>query len=301
MKKMNDKNNLHSTSRRQFLKTTAIASTGFGVMGMKHPFSLIKTENQLRVIAYNVYNATGWPREHSKTAVEKTQMAARIAQELLLYSPDIITFAESPPEDVVQEIANLMNSSYCFLPSGGCCPGAILTSHRILDYRNVPLIEGEREADLFTRHWGKANIQLISGQNIVLHSAHLMPGREPKHGAIRAREITYILKSMKEDLSQGKNMLIMGDLNHTPDMAGYAQWIGAGLVDTFSSTNEAAGYTFSTAEPYQRIDYVLAKGPISNRILESRPLFEGAFRTNTGDSSSFALSDHLPQLAVFGL
>jgi hypothetical protein len=31
-----------------------------------------------------------------------------------------------------------------------------------------------------------------------------------------------------------------------------------------------------------------------------RPLFEGAFRLNIADKESFALSDHLPQLAVFG-
>ena len=84
-------------------------------------------------------------------------------------------------------------------------------------------------------------------------------------------------------------------------MDGYARWKTAGWVDTFSSDNETDGYTFSAAEPYQRIDYVFAKGPISNNILESRPLFEGAFRTNPEDTLSFALSDHLPHLTVFGL
>jgi hypothetical protein len=43
----------------------------------------------------------------------------------------------------------------------------------------------------------------------------------------------------------------------------------------------------------------MAAGPIAERIIESRPLFEGAFRLNIGDKESFALSDHLPQLAVF--
>lgn len=301
MQKIQYRFNPQASSRRQFLKATAIASTGFGLMGMTQPFAKIKTENQLRVIAYNVYNASGWPQEQSKIAREKKQMAGRIAQELLLYDPNIITFAESPEEPVVREMAHLMNMTYCFLPSGGCCPGAILTNHQLLEYQNVPLVEGEREDDLFTRHWGKAEIQLMNGEKLVVHSVHLMPGRDPEQGAIRAREITYILESMEADRRQGKNTLLMGDLNHRPDMAGYAQWMAAGLVDTFSSDNEADGYTFGVDEPYQRIDYVFARGPISDRILESRPLFEGNFRTNTNDSSSFALSDHLPQLAVFGL
>ena len=38
---------------------------------------------------------------------------------------------------------------------------------------------------------------------------------------------------------------------------------------------------------------------IADRVVESRPLFEGAFRLHIADKESFALSDHLPQLAVF--
>lgn len=301
MQKSHSQNNTHSNSRRRFLKTAAIALPSFEMMAMINPFSKIKAGNQLRVIAYNVYSATGWPGKNSKTAREKNQMAHRIAHELLLHDPDIITFAESPRESVVQEMANVMNMKYCFLPSAGCCPGAILTKHQILNSRNVPLTEREREEDLFTRHWGKVELQLQSGEKIVVHSAHLTPGRKPEHNAIRAREINHMLESMEEEMRQGKDMLIMGDLNHRPDMPGYAQWMAAGWVDTFSSDNKADGYTFGVDEPYQRIDYVLAKGPISDKVLESRPLFEGAFRTNADDSFSFALSDHLPQLAVFCL
>ena len=44
----------------------------------------------------------------------------------------------------------------------------------------------------------------------------------------------------------------------------------------------------------------MATGTIANQIVESRPLLEGAFRLNIADENSFALSDHLPQLAVFG-
>ena len=51
--------------------------------------------------------------------------------------------------------------------------------------------------------------------------------------------------------------------------------------------------------PKWRIDYVMAAGPIANRVVESRPLFEGAFRLQINDKESFSLSDHLPQLAVF--
>jgi endonuclease/exonuclease/phosphatase family metal-dependent hydrolase len=95
-------------------------------------------------------------------------------------------------------------------------------------------------------------------------------------------------------------MLLIGDLNHGPDTAEYRLWRDAGWVDTFTVAGKGDGFTIKADEPKYRIDYVMATGPIAQKIRESRPLFEGAFRVNTADPASFALSDHLPQLAVFG-
>lgn len=94
-------------------------------------------------------------------------------------------------------------------------------------------------------------------------------------------------------------MLLIGDLNHTPDAEEYRLWIDAGWVDTFAEVGRDDGATIKADTPDRRIDYVMAAGPIAQRINESKPLFEGAFRLNVGDPGSFALSDHLPQLAVF--
>ena len=51
--------------------------------------------------------------------------------------------------------------------------------------------------------------------------------------------------------------------------------------------------------PNRRIDYIWSKGPLADRLTECRVLFEGAFRTNPDDPKSFAVSDHIPVLAVF--
>ena len=63
---------------------------------------------------------------------------------------------------------------------------------------------------------------------------------------------------------------------------------------------DGKGLTIKADDPKYRIDYVMATGPIAKQVAESRPLFEGAFRVDIADENSFALSDHLPQLAVFG-
>lgn len=105
--------------------------------------------------------------------------------------------------------------------------------------------------------------------------------------------------AMKSDLAAGRSMLLIGDLNHTPDAEEYGLWTEAGWRDTFVEAGGAGGLTIKSDTPSERIDYILAAGPIAGRVLRAGPLFEGAFRVNTSDPASFALSDHLPQFAAF--
>jgi endonuclease/exonuclease/phosphatase family metal-dependent hydrolase len=256
------------------------------------------TESQLRVIAYNVFNCTGWPsnRPLAQQAVKKGQMPARFANELALYEPDIINFSESPDESVVKEIAERLGMKYVYFPSGLNWPGALLTRFEIVRSKNCPMLGSERPKELFTRHWGMAEVRLPNGQRLIVHSAHLRPGAEPE---IRQREISEMLRSMRPDLQNGRPMLLIGDLNHSPEQPEYEMWSKAGWVDTFAQAGKGDGATIKADLPKWRIDYVWATGPIVEQVVESRPLYQGAFRLNIADQQSVALSDHLPQLAVF--
>lgn len=260
-------------------------------------FAKDKKPQTLRVIAYNIYVGRGWPKERgaAKKAVAGGQMARRLAMELALNEPDIINFSESPGEEIVKEIAKHLGMNQVRFPSGGNWPGSLLSRFEITDAENVPL-GGERPADLFTRHWGRGRVRLPGGEDLVVHSAHLYPGPDP---AIRLREIPAMLAAMKSDLEAGRSLLLMGDLNHTPETEEYRLWLDAGLTDTFAAAGQGLGFTFEAAAPDRRIDYVMAAGPIAKQIVASKPLFEGAFRLNTADPEAFALSDHLPQYAEF--
>jgi endonuclease/exonuclease/phosphatase family metal-dependent hydrolase len=251
----------------------------------------------LRVIAYNIFNLTGWPhqRQLAQQAVAKGQMAKRLAMELALHDPDIINFSESPSEKLTKEVAELLGMNHVRFPSGGNWPGTLLSKFEIIDSQNAP-IKGERSKELFTRHWGRATIRLPNDDPLIVHSAHLYPTADP---TVRLREIRAMIESMKPDLDAGRSMLLIGDLNHGPETEEYKLWIDAGWVDTFTKVGKGDGFTIKADIPKWRIDYVMAAGPIAERVTESRPLFEGAFRLNINDKQSFALSDHLPQLAVF--
>ena len=158
-------------------------------------------------------------------------------------------------------------------PSGGNWPGTLLSRYEIIESQNAP-VDGERPKELFTRHWGRATIKLPNGDPLIVHSAHLYPTADP---TIRLREIKAMLASMKSDLDAGRSMLLIGDLNHGPDTEEYKLWIDAGWVDTFAKVGKGQGATIKSDIPKWRIDYVMAAGPIADRVVESRPLFEGAF------------------------
>lgn len=222
-------------------------------------------------------------------------MAKRLAMELALYDPDIINFSESPSEKLTKEVAELLGMNHVRFPSGGNWPGTLLSKSKISDSQNAPM-NGERPKELFTRHWGRALVELPNDEPLIVHSAHLYPTPEP---TIRLREIRAMIESMKSDLDSGRSMLLIGDLNHSPDTDEYKLWIDAGWIDTFAKVGEGNGFTIKADNPEWRIDYVFAAGPIAKRVSESRPLFEGAFRVNNEDEKSYALSDHLPQFAVF--
>jgi endonuclease/exonuclease/phosphatase family metal-dependent hydrolase len=284
-----------SISRRQFCATVGAAGV---VLAARPAFADIKAEKPLRVIAYNILACTGWPSDRplAKKAVAKGQMANRLAMELALYEGDIVNFSESPREEITKEVASLLDMHHSRFP-GGSFPGTLLSRFEITDAKDTPLGK-PRPKELFTRHWGRATLKLPDGEPIIVHSAHLHPTAEPK---TRLAEIRAMLETMKADLDDGGSMLLIGDLNHSPGTEEHKLWTDAGWIDTFEKVGKGEGLTIPADKPRSRIDYVMAAGPIAKKIVESRPLFEGAFRVNLADENSFALSDHVPQFAMFDL
>lgn len=248
-----------------------------------------------RSITYNILAAKGYPETDAnrhRLRSTRPQLADRLALELDLYNPDIVTFQESPPEPVVAAIAKAMGRHYTFFPGG--FPGAVITRWEILESQNCPLLEGPRPEDLFTRHWGRAVLQ-ANGQRLTVYSAHL----HPSNVEVRAREVTAALAVMAPDIASHQPMLFQGDLNHRPDGPEYPRWQEAGLVDLFDRNPAAPAHTFPSTVPVQTIDYLWANPTLARQRTGARVLFEGAFRTNPDDPQSVALSDHLPVLAEF--
>ncbi len=249
----------------------------------------------LRTITYNVFATKGYPETETNRELlrrARPQMVQRLAHELALYDPDLITFQESPAEEVVAAIARALGYRHTYFPGG--FPGAVITRFNIVESRNCPLVEGERPPDLFTRHWGRAVLER-NGRRLIVYSAHL----HPSDAGVRAREVTTALAVMAKEIAGEVPMLFQGDLNHRPDEPEYARWQAAGLVDLLAADGAPRQLTFTSAVPEKCIDFIWANAALAHRRTSARVLFEGAFRTNPVDERSFALSDHLPVLAEF--
>ena len=257
----------------------------------------------LRTISYNVLACRGYnggkDGDAAAVARMRAQIPARIALELALHKPDVVTFQESPKEAVVADIAKRMGMVYAYFRGG--FPGTVMSRFPIVQQHNCPLDQSggamERPGDLFTRHWGKAVLLTDDGE-LVVYTAHLYPG--PDGDERRLREVPLMLAAMREDIESGRSMILQGDLNHTPQADEYKSWVDAGLQDSYAVKGAGQPLTIPSTTPRTRIDYVWTHGPLSDRLRECRVLFEGGFRTNPEDSTSVALSDHIPVLAVFG-
>lgn len=251
---------------------------------------------RIRTIAYNVLKCTGWPPEAAgaQDARRNGEMPRLFAEALHAHDPDIITFAEAPWDLHLAPIVRRLRMFRVTFNEDGSWPGALLTRHQVVQSRNCPVVGGRRPRDLFTRHWGMAWLRLPDGGDLLVHSAHLFPGTD---NAVRLQEVDEMLKVIEPDLAAGKDVILQGDLNLLPGSPEYQRLIGAGLVDAYPAAGQGSNLTIPADFPQSQLDYVLVSPSLAGRLLEFRVLDKHPFRKGVG-TESFALSDHLPVLAV---
>ncbi|HNR31007.1 MAG TPA: endonuclease/exonuclease/phosphatase family protein [Candidatus Hydrogenedentes bacterium] len=254
-------------------------------------------EPRFRTITYNAREGEGWglrPEQQARLACLRPQLPQRMALELALYAPDAVTLVEAPSEAAVAEMAEVLDMEYRY--SHDASPGALLTRCKIVEWdpspegKNAPYTKQQRP-----KHCARAVIETAIGR-VTLYGVHYTARRAER----RIEELRTTLDIIAGDVASGGSFLLQGDLNHSQRTPEYAYWTDAGLEDAFRLKGAGIEHTLGTAQPTMRIDYVWLHGPITERLVECRVLFEGAFRTNPEDPSSVALSDHLPLMATFG-
>ncbi len=265
----------------------------------------------LRVLTYNIHGfgplaKTDEAKARVGMVARARQLIPRYALEIGLYEPNIISLQEAAPREMVEQLAQELGMRHVFFPGGwkgkgwpDGIAGAVLTSFEIVEHENCPLIdEEERPKDIFSRHFGRVVLKTGPDTELAVFSAHLLPSwKNTTH--IRKGEIRRIGRAVARERAKERDVIVLGDMNLEPDSPEYAEWKKTGLLDCYAEVGEAGARTCPANEPKEHIDYVFVAGDVAKRLKSCRVLFEGAFRTNPSDASSFALSDHVPVLAAF--
>ncbi len=263
------------------------------------------------VVTYNIHG--GGPiakNQEAKVALRaargERRMWAWLAAELRNLDADVIGLQEVPSEAFCTELAKVLGMHYAFFRGGWRGKGwpdgiaaAILSRDPITEATSCPLAEHEsRPKDLFTRGYGKVVVEPAGGQTAI-YVAHLLPAwKNTTH--IREGEIREIAASAALDRRRGRSVLVLGDMNHHPEMPEYRLWKEHGLVDTVARHAPAGDQrTCPSTGPTERIDYVFVAGPLADRLRGAGREFGGIWSVDPNVKSSFALSDHLPVIARF--
>lgn len=316
-------------NRKSFLKQSAFSLVGLAPLVGRmpafgsSPITPAKGRStSFRTIEYNIFNgAIGYQGINGRnlpdnedtlllrTARELGQIPRRMALELALYKPDILSFCESASKPVVMKIQDYLGMKHCaYFPGAkdgkGHYPGTILTNYEILSMENRPFVNKKNNdpEELFTRHWGKATLRLPNNKTLTVHTAHLWPfNKVDKDREIRMAEVNELVKAIHYDLDHNNadSVLLQGDLNQAPDTPEHQKFLDGGLSDIFTEAGSGNGFTATSNKPHTRIDYIYAIGAIAKKATTCRPLYEGHFRMNNDDPKAFALSDHIPVLADF--
>jgi endonuclease/exonuclease/phosphatase family metal-dependent hydrolase len=231
-----------------------------------------------RVMSYNIHHAEG---RGGKIDVE------RIAELIKAQNADIVALQEvdrgvarTGRRDLIAELARLTEMNFCFGKNidyqGGDYGNAILTRFPILESTNTHyrMLSKREQRGLL------AAVLEVDGQRVLFLNTHL---DYLKGDAQRLANVTQVKELLKA--YPGLPVILCGDFNDTPGDRTYNR-LSEFLQDAWKEAGERSGFTFPSADPAKRIDYIW----ISKQV---QPI-----RTWLPDSKA---SDHLPIVAEFSM
>jgi endonuclease/exonuclease/phosphatase family metal-dependent hydrolase len=261
------------------LVATVLAGTGTaaGVPGAPPP-------RPLRVATFNIHHGVGLDNvldlERIAVAVESTGTEVVGLQEVDVHFGERSNFV-----DQATSLAERLGMYVVFganLDFDPLTPGAprrqygtaILSEHRIREWTNtlLPRPEGGEQRGLL-----EAQIR-VRGLPVRIYNTHLQHNSQVERLA-QIAAIRDVLAGAHE------SVVVLGDLNATPDSPEIAN-LTEDLVDAWVTAGVGDGFTYDTATPHARIDYVMTSDDVVAR---------------TAAVVTTDAADHLPVVVDLGL
>ncbi|MBF0458220.1 MAG: endonuclease/exonuclease/phosphatase family protein [Nitrospirae bacterium] len=244
----------------------------------------------VRVCSFNLHGTHG---------TNDAQRFRQIAGELSANDPEICCYQEvingAGIEETSAQIAVLMTKttgyyyrthySYCHLFMDKYPEGVAVSSrYAMKNPQTIDLNKGLTEGlcPLMERFAAAAEVE-IYGRRFVFASLHLDHSENPK---VRLAQAEKLLKSLDAIYGNGAYCtIIAGDFNDVEDSLVISYLKEQGYMDAYRSCHKTGGNSFSSANPFTRIDYIMVRGGV--RIHRAELILKAP-----------SLSDHIGVYAV---
>lgn len=245
----------------------------------------VGTSDAIRVMTFNIAHGRG------TDGVIDLKRIARIIREA---QADIVALQEvdrwtqrTKGLDIIIELADLTGMTYAFGKTieydGGDYGNGVLTRFPILEERNTLYAyetEGERRGAMLL-------VLDIRGQETLFMNTHLDHREEDTDRLSASEELIGQLKPY-----DALPAIICGDFNDESSSP-TVTWLGEHLHDSWARAGSGSGFTYPSASPIKRIDYVFSSKQSAERSTWWKPVSASVIHTGA--------SDHLPVLVEFQL
>lgn len=265
--------------RHQILAVVAVFTLLVGCSGGKSESDAIT----LRVMTYNIHHGEG---VDGKVDIERIAKLIRDAKADIVALQEVDRGVERTKKiDIMTMLADMTGLTYAFGKNidyqGGDYGNGILTRFPIIEERNLHykmIREGEQR--------GLLQLVLdVRGQEIVVMNTHIDYRQDDSERVLNVGELREAAKRYGP-----RTVIVCGDFNDLPASRTISLMREA-FVDTWEAVGQGEGFTYPTATPEKRIDYIFVSKPTSSGSSVVRPVSAQVLRSEA--------SDHLPVLVEF--
>ncbi len=275
-----EKESLRYQMNTVFLSIMVLTSLAGAIVFGFSPNSSIPQDNSFIVMTYNTHFGVGIDGNYNPERIARTVAQARV---------DIVGFQEITRATALNGFADLASDlsremrqqgyEYSYIGDEGrqALHNAIFSRYPIIKAETIPI----QPRVTYQRTVIIAVID-VEGINVTVAVTHVTHVIEDRSNPDRVEQIKYVLSLLA---SIRGPLILLGDFNSEPNWKEIYTIQLAGYYDAFAKANGvgAPGYTYSSENPFQRIDYIFLKNGVS--VLDSFVV----------DSRA---SDHFPVVAI---
>ncbi len=204
----------------------------------------------VRVMTYNIHQGFDARGRHGMEA---------LAQVIEAEDPDIVALQEitrgwliNGSVDTLVWLSQRLGMDYVFGPAGDSVWGnAVLSRFPIRAVRNRLMPNNDQI--VMNRGFLTLEVDLGGGESLEVLATHFHNGEEEEDAGHRMPQALAVL----EAIDSTRTVVLLGDLNASPDHPEMLEIAGAGFVDAFAAAGPGGdGFTWPADELEQRIDYV---------------------------------------------